>query len=146
MSKHNNQHKKNQIIKELALLMPAFTFIFESITKHTTAEDRETRDYELAKRISRTIATRLLAYQNIQKDALEKWKKVESELGEAEYNTFLLGLSLLARHSEVKRKMVYLGLDTDIVELQDLCFEFYTTDAINNTSNYADLVCERMGI
>jgi len=132
-----------QTEKELTMLLPSFQYIHKQIKD---IEDKSSRDYELAKTIHRTLARRILMYKKLQPIAIEEWNNIESKQEPKEYNVMLLGMSLLAAHMEVSRKKIVLGLDNEIIELQDLMYSFFEVDQIDDTARYAETVREELGL
>lgn len=140
------QQKKVKTIKELVLLTPSFQFIWEAINEKTSKEDRETRDYRLAKHICNQLAYRIKAYRSIQKETIDLWNSTKTNIVDGQHNPFLAGLSLLAAHMEVKQKNISIGLDSEIVELQELAYEFFTQDAINEAAEWAENIKKELKI
>lgn len=148
MSQSKKQLKRalvrDQTVRELVLLLPAFSYMYRQVEDNTS--DKESRDYVLAKRITKVMAKRIIYYKPLQQEALDKWNELENTLGkDEEFNVFLLGISLLGVHMEVTRKKVIISMTDDILELQDLCYEFFDKDKINRTAEYAEKIRDKLG-
>ena len=131
--KLKQEKAKEQTIKELVLLLPAFQYMYRRLEDATSESDRQTKDYEIARLITRAMARRIVAYKSLQHEAIKRWNVIEKEKGDDDYNVFLLGMSLLSSHMEVKQKKISIGLDSEIMQLQDLCYEFFDAKQINRT-------------
>lgn len=140
------QQQKMQTMKELVLLTVAFQFMWEQITKNTTESDRQTRDYFLSRHICDQLSYRIKAYRTLQKETIDLWNSTKSNAAEGEHNPFLAGLSMLAVHMEVKNKKINIGLNKEIVELQELCYEFFEVDAINSCADWAENIRQELKI
>lgn len=140
------QSEKERAVKELTLLLPAFSFMWESIKEGSDEADKGTRDYFLAKQICSVMSTRLMVYRMSQKDALDRWTELTKDAPELKLSVFLCGLALLSTHLELKNKAVNIGLNNEIVELQELCFEFFDTEQINKAFEWAEENAKKIGL
>lgn len=144
---NKRQRQTEQTIKELVLLVPAFTYLHRaSLKDDLTEEDAGTRDYILVKSISKTIAKRVRTHSGLQRRAIDLYNEIDAESKQDEYNVFMLGLCLLAKHQEVKGKRIHLGVIDEVLELQELSFSFYEAEEINRTADYADKIFNRLGL
>ena len=137
-------NEKVRIIKELAIIVPAFSFMHEEINKGTKGEDKNLRDYKLATQICRELAFRIKPYNSIMKGGVDMWQKINDNLEREEHNLFLMGLSLLSAHMELSNKKINIGLSNEIVEMQELCFEFFSSEQINNAADFADKIVSEL--
>jgi len=129
-----------QTTKELLLITVGFTWMWEMIEKKTSDEDKKTRDYTLAKHICNQLGYKIKAYRPLQNNVVDMWNDVRKEINEGEHNVFLAGLAMLSVHMEVKRKNINVGLDKEIIELQELAYEFFDAESINNAADWAEEV------
>ena len=137
-------NEKERTINELALLLPAFDFMFGAMKKGLGEDDEPSRDYMLARQICSILSARLMVYKPLQQQAIDKWNDT-TDTHDVKLNLFLCGLSLLSTHMEVKNKRVNIGLNNEIVELQELCFEFFDTDKINESLEWAEDRAMKLG-
>jgi len=132
-------NKKLQTIKELTLLIPAFSFLWESIEK-ASDEDKNTVDYKITKHICNQLAFRIKPYRQIQQQIIDNWRNIRDEVVEAEHSVFLAGLALLGTHMEIKNKYVNVGLNNEIMELQELAYGFFEAQQINETAEWSEQI------
>ena len=136
-AKQKRAKYKEQAIKELVVLLPAYTYMQTQLAKQDEAE-KKAYDYILAKRITSSMLTKIIIFKDVHQKAINKFNKLEEKFRENKINVFLLGLSLLAKHMEVKNKAINIGLSSEIVELQELCYEFFEPKEINRIADYTD--------
>ncbi len=138
MSKQSKQARKaerSQRVRELAMLLPAFSFMFGNLEK-LEESDKQDKDYELTIRITTKLARVIKRYVKLQPDALKLWNSCEETIGEDKYNVFLLGLMLLGQHEEFERRLIPLYMLEDIVDLQDLCMPHFENEEVSKTIDY----------
>jgi len=142
---------KEQTIKELALLLPGFSFIFTQI-QNTEQDEEDSFDYTIAKKISHKLAMMIKIYKPLQEEALQRWTDIEKVSKHENLNVFLLGLTLLGKHLEVdskkfnRRRVINMGIAGDIVKLQELCYEYFTKEQIDFTCDYVDDIFDKLFI
>ena len=137
--KQQKEHiQKVQTLKEMVLITVGFQLVWEMIETKTSEKDRQSRDYTLAKHICNQLAYRIKTYRSLQKEMIDLWDKTREQLTDGEHNPFLAGLAMLATHMEIKNKRINIGLNREIIELQDLAFEFFDSEAINKSADWAE--------
>ena len=135
--------KTKHLLNELTLIIPAFNYLRNSIVELST-DDKESRDFELTKRITKILARRIISYKHLQQQAVDEWNRIDQESSQDEYNVFMLGLMLLSKHEEVRGKKISLGVTSDVLELQDLAFAYFEVAEINRTADYVDIIYDKI--
>jgi hypothetical protein len=130
--------KIKQIVKELALLLPAYSFLSNALKKSDNTNDNKENDFILAEDIVKQIWVRILPYKKLHKEAADLWNKCEEKVGYSSHNVFLLGLSLVAKHLERKNNQIRFSYSKKLVELQDLSFNFFENNEINKSADFVD--------
>lgn len=139
------QVKKERTIKELALILSAFSFMFEALSKNADDEDRGTDIYRLSKYVCSQLAQRIKTYGKLQRLAIDKWNDLES-LKNSNHNLFLSGVSLLASHAELKGKNINTNLNKEIEKIQNHCYLYFDCNEINDTLDWADSARIKLGL
>ena len=160
MAKRKKKHDTSKYVKELSLILPAFSYMWDRIEK-VDDEDKKGSDYTIAKAICRKMAFIAKRFPlSLQRQALElsnktmqqasdkyiKENDVPDELideyGGLKVNVFSLGLALFGVHHEHTGKVIHIGLIDLLVELQGFCEENMPKDEINRSYKYAEYVYE----
>ena len=130
--------KTKPIVKELALLLPAYSFLSNALRKSDNSENNKKDDFILAEDIVKQIWIRISPYKKLHKDAADLWNISEKKVGFSSHNVFLLGLALVAKHLESKNNQIKFSYSKKLVELQDLSFIFFENAEINKSADFVD--------
>jgi len=142
--KQQKAHRqKTQTLKELVLVTVSFQYLWENIAK-LDEEDKKTRDYKLTAHICNQLAYRIKTYKPLHSEVIDLWQTTDIKDDNNEHNPFLAGLALLGVHMEASSKRINVGLDKEIIELQDLAYEFFKADDINKVADWAEGIKEAL--
>jgi len=159
MAKKRTKKRDNtKHIRELSLLLPAFSYIWDRLEK-VDEEHKKEDDVKLANSVATKMAHIFKRFDiKTQQKALElsnacMFKASEDyianenvppelidEYGGLKVNVFSLGLGLLGIHHEHKNKVIHVGMINELVELQDYSEKNIDRDEINRAFKYSDYV------
>ncbi len=156
--KRTKKRDTSNTTRELSLLLPSFSYIFDRLDK-ISADEALGDDAKMAKAISKKMAFIIKRFTiPAQQKALElsneamkrasedfiKDNDVPPELidewGGLKVNVFSLGLGLLGTHHEMQNKTIHIGMLSELVDLQDYCEQNIDRAEINRAYKYCDYV------
>jgi len=158
MAKRNKKRDNSKHIRELSLLMPSFSYMWDRLEK-INEEDNSHEDVQMAKAVAQKMAfvIRRFSIPTQQKaldlsnrcmiKASDKFKELYTpeakridEHGGIKVNVFSLGLGLFGMHHEHKNKVIHIGMIKELIELQDYSERNIDLEEINISYKYSDIV------
>ena len=157
MSKKKKRDNSKHI-RELSLLMPAFSYMWDRLER-VNDEDNNEEDVLMAKAVAKKMAfvIRRFSIPTQQKalmlsnrcmiKASDKYKELYSleenridAHGGIKVNVFTLGLGLFGVHHDHKNKVIHVGMIKELVELQDYSERNIENEEMNIAYKYSDIV------
>ena len=146
--KHNKtQLNNNQLdrTRELSLLIASHTYLNMEIA-NPALDGITDKEYLIAKelvtKLDKVIGSHTDSFRH--KSATIFHDIIIKKDDDVRVSVVVLGLELLARHSEVRGKKIIVGLDNRILALQDLIYTALDPSAIDTANDYADSLYESL--
>ena len=120
-------------------MIPSLSFVIVQHEKAIKSGATNSEDYILImKRIISKLRTVTSAYRSLHAEVIEVVNKIIDENQELKSNYFLVGISLLSLHNEIKGKLIPVNLSQDADELIDMyASEDDDSTALNDNGVYA---------
>lgn len=143
MSKNSLKRAKKllQVKHELSYLLPAFSFLVQQQKSALEAGATGNEDYMIIlTRMIRKLKSTTSLYTNLHKEVIEIVNKIIFKHEHTPNIYFLVGLSLISYHNEMRSKVIPTGLSDDADTLFDIFSSEDDTNAINRNVEYTELL------
>lgn len=134
--KKQRKKQAKRVMFELSLLLPSFSYMSFNL-KNIKDININDRDVVLTKKIIERLGLVLFPYKDKHLKAVSKNNFILKKIDTQDINTFLFGVSLMAEHLECEDNIIKVGMQDELIELQDIILGFLDDAVIKKTFDTA---------